>query len=187
MPGVQFTEKSAGRIADVVREVEDTPRAEPVQQRRRAGGYRMLSLWEVTEVQEDDSTVTVKRVQDTDENLNDQSESLGVAYLEDDPPTEGQRGTVLRLGDGTRIFFTGGVGAGGGIVPIKITGFVNNDTYIGDVFADGTDKTATETGVTIRILQVEAGGSLPTGTKLPAWRQPWADVFQYTVDLSRDY
>ncbi len=102
---VMFTRKSADRIAKVVKQVEGTPVSEPVQQRRRAGGYRMESLWEVTEVQTTEKTVTLKRVQDTDDNLNDRSETLEVAYDPDNVPAVEDRGMIIRLGDGTRFFF----------------------------------------------------------------------------------
>ena len=107
---VTFTRKSADRIAKVVKRVENMPAAEPIQQRRRAGGYRMESLWEVTVVNTTDKVVTLKRVQDTDDNLNDRSETIDVAYDPDNEPAVGDRGLIIRLGDGTRFFFKRGVG-----------------------------------------------------------------------------
>lgn len=107
---VTFTRKSADRIAKVVKRVENMPSAEPIQQRRRAGGYRMESLWEVTAVDTGDEVVTLKRVQDTDDNLNDPSETEDVAYDLDDVPAVGNRGLIIRLGDGTRFFFRRGIG-----------------------------------------------------------------------------
>ena len=106
--GVTFTQKSADRIAKVVKQVEGTPVGEATQQRRRAGGYRMSSLFEVTAVQAGDETVTLKRVQDTDDNLNERSETLEVAYDPDNEPEVGDRGLIIRLGDGTRFFFKRG-------------------------------------------------------------------------------
>ncbi len=102
---VTFTRKSADRIAKVVKRVEGMPAAEPIQQRRRAGGYRMLSLFEVISVDSPNVTVDLKRVQDTDDNLNDRSETEDIAYDPDDAPVVGDRGLVVRLGDGTRFFF----------------------------------------------------------------------------------
>ncbi len=103
---VTFTRKSADRIASAVKHVENVPAAEPIQQRRRAGGYRMESLWEVTEVQTEEKTVTLKRVQDTDDNLNDRSETFDVAYDPNNEPAIGDRGMIIRLGHGTRFFFS---------------------------------------------------------------------------------
>ncbi len=102
---VTFTRKSADRIAKVVKRVENMPPAEPIQQRRRAGGYTMQSLFEVTAVQTGAETVTLKRVQDTDDNLNDRSETLDVAYDPNNEPAVGDRGLIIRLGNGTRFFF----------------------------------------------------------------------------------
>ena len=102
---VTFTRKSADRIAKVVKRVENMPPAEPIQQRRRAGGYTMQSLFEVTAVQTGAETVTLKRVQDTDDNLNDRSETLDVAYDPENEPAVEDRGMIIRLGDGTRFFF----------------------------------------------------------------------------------
>jgi hypothetical protein len=70
----------------------------------------MQSLFEVTAVQTGEETVTLKRVQDTDDNLNDRSESIDIAYDPNNVPAVGDRGLVIRLGNGTRFFFKRDVG-----------------------------------------------------------------------------
>ncbi len=76
--------------------------------------------------------------------------------------------------------------AGTRLVPIRITASgTAADICTADVYADGTDTTATETGVTVRVLQIHPESTIPTGTDLPAWKQPWGATDQYTVDVPR--
>lgn len=75
----------------------------------------------------------------------------------------------------------------GGITPVTLTAKTNYNTYTGDVYGDGTDAAATESGVTIRILQISASETIPLPLTLPAWKQPWSGVAAWTVDVARFY
>jgi hypothetical protein len=78
-------------------------------------------------------------------------------------------------------------GAGGGMVAVEITSKVDDTTYLGDEYRNGTDVAATNTGVTIRVLQIAAGETIPNNTIFPAWRQKWSGTEQWTIDPARDY
>lgn len=108
--GVNFTQKSADRISDVVREVEGRPFPETVSDRRRAGGLGRSTLWEVTAVQTGPGTVTIKRVSNIDFDLNDPSEKEDILYDPDNAPSVGDRGLLIRLGEGPLFFFRRPVG-----------------------------------------------------------------------------
>ncbi|MCP4645774.1 MAG: hypothetical protein GY851_35340 [bacterium] len=78
-------------------------------------------------------------------------------------------------------------GGAGKLTPIEITAKTDNDTYVCDVYANGTDTTKTATGATVRVLQIGAGQTIPTGTQFPAWEQPWSGSDEWTIDVARDY
>lgn len=102
--GVNFTRESGERISDAVKKVEAMP--DPTNtQRRRAGGLGRMTLWEVTAVQETPKTVTVKRVLNQDGILIDASLKSGVLYDPDTKPSIGERGLIIRLGEGSLFFF----------------------------------------------------------------------------------
>lgn len=103
--GVNFTPDAARRISNVVREVEGQSRPEPVLQRHRAGGLGRSTLWEVTAVQTGPGTVTIKRVSNIGFDLNDLSEKEDILYDPDNEPSEGDRGLLIRLGEGDLFFF----------------------------------------------------------------------------------
>lgn len=82
----------------------------------------------------------------------------------------------------------GGGGSGSGMTPVRIdVATTTSDTVIGSLYSNGITTDATTTGVTIRILQIAAGETMPTGTYLPAWQEAWATGTQWTVDVARDY
>ncbi len=105
MPGILFGRSSAKRIADVVREVERIPEGEQDLQRRRSGGLGRSTLWEVTAVQTGPGTVTIKRVSNIAFDLNDPSEKIDILYDPDNEPSVGDRGLLIRLGEGSLFFF----------------------------------------------------------------------------------
>lgn len=105
MPGVMFSKSAAKRIADGIRKVERIPGGEQDLQRRRAGGLGRSTLWEVTAVQTGPETVTIKRVSNIDFDLNDLSEKTDILYDPSDAPSVGNRGLLIRLGEGPLFFF----------------------------------------------------------------------------------
>lgn len=84
------------------------------------------------------------------------------------------------IADGTIVFLTRiGDTAGGfqwviisnvgtSTFPVKITSKESGSTYRIDVFADGSDQPATETGETIIIMQIDSSQTVPSGTFLLA-------------------
>lgn len=105
MPGVMFDEASAKRIADGTRKIERIPGGEQDLQRRRAGGLGRSTLWEVTAVQTGPGTVTIKRVSNIAFDLNDPSEKTDILYDPNNEPSTGDRGLLIRLGEGNLFFF----------------------------------------------------------------------------------
>ena len=110
MPGVNFTRQSANRIADTVRGFEGQASPDNKLQRKRAGGLGRLTLWEVTAVQTGPKTVTIKRVDNIDFDLNDPSEKENILYDPANEPSVGDRGLLIRLGEGVLFFFRRGAG-----------------------------------------------------------------------------
>jgi len=172
-PGVNFDRATADRIERAVLAVERSPLISSGAQRHRAGGLGRLSLWEVTEVQTTPKTVTLQRVDNSDMDLITIRDREDIAYDPDAAPSVGDRGLVIRLGDGVLFFFRGG-GGGGTVSLIKITSGGPGDTYIGNVYGAGKDATASETGVTIKILQIAVTDTVPSGTWLIAHKFAWA-------------
>jgi hypothetical protein len=84
---------------------------------------------------------------------------------------------------GARIFRRGRVqsGEGGGGVPVKLTEKNNDTTYTGDIYANGLDATATETGVTIRVSGMATGATLPNAVPFHAHKEKWAGVPAWTL------
>ncbi len=108
--GVTFTRKSADRISNVVREVENRPYPINETQRHRGGGLGRSTLWEITEIQNDPEqpdplTCTIRRVTNTDWDLNEPSEKTAILYDPDNEPAVGDRGLLIRLGSGSLFFF----------------------------------------------------------------------------------
>ncbi len=110
MPGVMFDRESAKRIADGTRKIERIPGGEQDLQRRRAGGLGRSTLWEVTAVQTGPGTVTIKRVSNIAFDLNDPSEKIDILYDPDNEPAVGDRGLLIRLGNGNLFFFKRDIG-----------------------------------------------------------------------------
>jgi hypothetical protein len=110
-----------------------------------------------------------------------------------------------RLYDGTWYKVVGGCGgsmliltaeigeavaaAGGSpIAEVRLMGRTDATTYTGDVYANGNDAAATETGVTIKVHGMAATAVLPTGVNTAgswfhATKQPWAGVSTWTIIL----
>lgn len=107
-PGVNFTPKAANRISAAVREVESRPYPVNVSQRRRAGGLGRSTLWEVTAVQTTPKTCTIQRVENQDGDLIAPSEKTDILYDPDNEPSVGDRGLLIRLGEGSLFFFKRG-------------------------------------------------------------------------------
>jgi len=78
------------------------------------------------------------------------------------------------------------LGTGGGMTPVKITSGSGTD-HVGSVYANGVDAMATETGVTIKVLQIATGAVIPVNTLLWATKLKWAGTKQWTVDVARWY
>lgn len=108
--GVQFTKPASKRIADTVRSVEGRPFPNNKLQRRRSGVGSRSTLWEVTAVQTGPETVTIKRVKNQDGDLIDASEKTDILYDPDNEPAVGDRGLLIRLGNGNLFFFRRGDG-----------------------------------------------------------------------------
>lgn len=106
MPGLTFDRQSVERIGNVVRKVERMPGGEQDLVRRRAGGLGRAGLWEVTAVQTGPETVTIKRVDNIDFDLNDPSEKEDILYDPDKTPSVGDTGLLIRLGGGALLFFS---------------------------------------------------------------------------------
>ena len=105
MPGVMFSKSAARRIADGIRKIERIPGGEQNLQRQRHGGLGRSTLWEVTAVQTGPGTVTIKRVSNIDFDLNDLSEKEDIFYDPGNEPSSGDRGLLIRLGEGSLFFF----------------------------------------------------------------------------------
>jgi hypothetical protein len=71
--------------------------------------------------------------------------------------------------------------AGSSIVPCKLTAKTDDTTYTGDIYADGTDATATETGVTIRVAGMATGTTLPYAVWFHATKEKWAGADAWTL------
>ena len=82
----------------------------------------------------------------------------------------------------------GGGGSGGGGTPVYLTAKVDDNTYTGNVYADGRHNTATETDATIKVGAIAAGETLPTSSAY-AWfvahEETWdvagTDTKQWTI------
>ncbi len=73
------------------------------------------------------------------------------------------------------------------IIPVKITSKVNYNTYIGNEYEDGIDESATDVGITIRILEIANTETIPNGRYFPAWLQKWGGILYRTINVARDY
>ena len=186
---VNFTPDAARRISETVHKVESMGHPGKNLQRRRAGGLGRMTLWEVVSVQTGPETCTIRRVQNAAGDLNTESEKTGILYDTDNEPDTGDRGLLVRLGLGVLFFFAGGAGAASLVAPIKITSGGPGDTYVGNVYENGADVTATETGVTIKVLQIASGETVPANTWFLASKQWYSSmsVQYWTVDVARDY
>lgn len=110
MPGVTFSRKSGQRISAAVRKIEQMPLGQQNLQRRRAGGLGRSTLWEVTAVQTGPGTVTINRVSNIAFDLNDPSEKVDILFDPANEPAVGDRGLLIRLGEGNLFFFRPAVG-----------------------------------------------------------------------------
>ncbi len=188
--GVNFTRPAARRISDVVREVEGQPRPEPVLQRHRAGGLGRSTLWEVTAVNpsEDPPNCTIRRVENQDGDLITASQKEDILYDLDDPPKVGDRGLLVRFGEGKLVFFKGALG---GTAMIKIMSGGPGDTYTANVYGNGKNQSITEVGATIKVLQIASTETIPVNTWLVATRQKWGpaetEQIYWTIEVARDY
>ncbi len=103
--GVNFTPATADRIEAAVQTVERSAPPGTSTQRQRAGGLGRSTLWEVTEVQTTPKTVTLQRVDNPDMELNTVRDREDIYYDPGAAPSVGDRGLVIRLGDGSLFFF----------------------------------------------------------------------------------
>ena len=71
--------------------------------------------------------------------------------------------------------------AGGAVAPVLLTAKIDNTTYAGDVYANGSDVAATESGVTIRVRDMASGETLPFTRWFSAVQQLWAGVSVWTL------
>lgn len=124
-PGMTFDRQSVKRIARAVRQSESTQVPPETLSRRRAGGLGRASLWEVTAVNTGAETCTLERVENQDFDLIARSEREDVLYDPDNEPSVGDRGLVVRLGEGSLFFFRRAAAAG----KINITdwGYIDED------------------------------------------------------------
>mgnify|MGYP001241586500 CR=1 FL=1 len=109
-----FTDESATRIAETVRAVENAIKGEEKTQRRRAGGLGRPTLWETTSASTGGDTpqVWVKRVEKFDSGGSVLIDVGGPKLVYHDPSVsveEGDRGLVIRQGDGALFFYKYGV------------------------------------------------------------------------------
>jgi len=104
-PGVNFTRSSARRISEAVKKIEAIPTGTNTQ-RQRSGGLGRMSLWEVTAIQTGAGTVTIKRVKNQlPGDLIDQSIKINVVRDNLKPASVGDRGLLIRQGNGSLFFF----------------------------------------------------------------------------------
>ena len=89
--------------------------------------------------------------------------------------------TVQYQTEDIRFNFGIGSGGSGGISPVKLTSKVDDTTYLGDVYGNGTDAAATETGVTIKVEEIAAGETVRLGIRFSAHKQKWSGVDQWTL------
>ena len=79
-------------------------------------------------------------------------------------------------------------GGAGKLTPVQLTAKTNYNTYVGNVYGNGRDATATATGATIRIDVINETetitGLSTTAANFPAWKQTWAGASQWTVDAN---
>lgn len=92
---------------------------------------------------------------------------------------EGNRISVIRQSGGSPA-----TEEGGGMTPVKITSGSGAD-HVGNVYGNGIDTAATETGVTIKVLQIATGAVIPANTYLWATKIKWSGTKQWTVDVPR--
>lgn len=150
-PGVNFTRKSADRIASTVHTVERSAPVGISTQRKRGGGLGRSSLWEVTAVQTTPKTVTLQRVDNPDMDLVTVRDREDIYYDPDAEPVVGDRGLVIRLGDGSLFFFRH---RGGNAQRISVSEYSKVDDSVPDTTVDYKDIAAGEV----------ATGSMVTGT-----------------------
>ena len=79
-------------------------------------------------------------------------------------------------------------------IPIKITAKIDYNTYTADVYADGRDQDPSETGATVRVLDIAETETIPNGTWLMASPLSWPDLDDpakrkeyLTIDPARSY
>lgn len=137
MPGITFGRSSAKRIVDVVRKVERIPGGEQSLQRQRAGGLGRSTLWAVTAVQTGPGTVTIKRVSNISFALNGPSKKENVLYDPALEPSVGDRGLLIRLGEGDLFFFS--KEAGPTVVYLTDYRFIKQSAPDTNFGADGRD------------------------------------------------
>jgi len=105
MGGVNFTEPAAQRISRAVVKSEGIPTPTNTQ-RQRAGGLGRMSLWQVTAVQTGAGTVTIKRVKNQlPGDLIDASIKINIVRDNLKPASVGDRGLLIRQGNGSLFFF----------------------------------------------------------------------------------
>ena len=75
--------------------------------------------------------------------------------------------------------------AGGAeLTPVIVTGGTGTN-HTADIYADGLDVAATESGATLKILYIAATESVTVGERLGAWRQKWSGAEEWTADFPR--
>jgi len=89
-----------------------------------------------------------------------------------------------RLGGGRDL----DLGGGADVAPVIITGGTGTN-HTGDVYANGKHNPATETGVTIKVQQIDGSASIPVNSEFTATRQLWdnggVDTYYWTIDIPR--
>jgi hypothetical protein len=70
---------------------------------------------------------------------------------------------------------------GAGSSPVKLTAKTNDTTYIGKVYGNGVDATATETAAVIRVREIAAGETIRFNVTFAASKQKWAGVDAWTL------
>ena len=79
-------------------------------------------------------------------------------------------------------------GSGSDIAIVKLKTKTDDTTYVADLYGDGKNQTATEEDITVRILDIAAGESIP----LPNWffaskhnLSSTSTILQWTIDVPR--
>jgi len=78
-----------------------------------------------------------------------------------------------------------GKGGGTTTVPIKIKSQVAYNNYTADVYADGTDAAATDTDVTVMVLEIATTETVPNDRYFFARKLAWSGTKEWTIEVPR--